>query len=180
MFPAKNYSYWWKWTHAVAAVGVPVLFAVNGSVGLVAFALAHALHWHPPGTTLLVAAQYAVAGQALVRTQFRGYDLDRTDGALTLLSTAGGFVTDCLDALATPSVGKWIRAQTDEDIILKVYEILGDEIAQDRRIDQAVVKQLTANADAALAEMHTGDHAKGRGTLNGFCIRQVRERRLTV
>jgi hypothetical protein len=179
-FPARNYSYWWKWTHTAAVVGVPVLFAVNGGVGLVAYALARALAWHPPGTSVLKAAQYAIAGQALLRTQLRGYDLDRTDGALTLLSTVGGFVIDCLDTLASPSVGRWVRRQTDDDIVLKVFEILTDEIAQDRRIDQAVVKQLTANADAALTEMRTGDRKKGRGTLNGFCIRQIRERRLAV
>jgi hypothetical protein len=180
LFPPARYGYWWKWTRKLAFVGVPVLFATNGGIGLVSYALAHALHWDPPGTTVLAAAQYAVAGQALVRTQLRGYDLDRADGALTLLSTAGGFVVDSLDALARPAVGRWVRDRSDDDVRLKVYEILEDEIATDRRVDQAVVEQLTANMDAWSNEMSTGDRAKGRGAMNGFCIRQIRDRHLTV
>lgn len=181
LFPPKNYGYWWKWTHLLLLVGVPVLFAANGGIGLVSYALAHALHWEPPGSRGVVAAEYAVAGQALVRTQFRGYDLDRADGALTLLSTAAGFVVDSLDALAKPAVGRWVRGQSDDGILLKVYEILEDEIAKDRRVHQAVLEQLTANMDSWSQQMKTtADHAKGRGAMNGFCIRQIRDRRLTV
>jgi hypothetical protein len=180
LFPPTNYGYWWKWAHWVALVGIPVLFVANGAIGLASYALADALHWNPPGANAVVAAQYAVAGQALVRTQLSGYNLDQTQGALTLLSTAAGFVVAALDALAKPAVGKWVRSQTDDDIRLKVYEILEDEIAKDRRIDQAVIQQLRENVDASSYEMTTGDHAKGRGTMNGFCIRQIRDRRLTV
>lgn len=180
LFPPSNYGYWWKWARWVALVGVPVLFVANCGVGLASYALAHALRWHPPGGAAVVAAEYAAAGQALVRTQFSGYDLDQTEGAFTLLGTAAGFVVAALDALTKPAVGKWVRAQSDDAIRLKVYEILEDEISRDRRVDQAVVQQLRANVDSSSYEMNEGDHQKGRGTMNGFCIRQICDRRLTV
>jgi hypothetical protein len=179
-FDFKRYYYWWKWSGRVVLAGLLLLLAGNAGIGFAAYALARLVHWDAAGGAWLAAAQYAVAGQALVRTQFRAYDLDRAEGALTILALAAQFVVGGLDVMAKKKVEQWVRELKPREIRMKASELL-DEIAYDDNVKDDVKEKLMANVKEASEEMRSGpDRDTARGTINGFCIRQISTGHLTV
>ncbi len=177
-FGYDRYAFWRAWCPRRFLLGVVLFVAVNAAAGALTLALSTLMNFTPrAGEWGLNGLIYGLIAQGAVRIEPRSRDLRYIEEGRSMLAKAQAFVEHYLDHGALLRTEARLLLLSDQALFDLATYLHGRYVATDTTIPSRMrARRIRELNDAA--ELLAAGNSEGRGTLESYCLREVKQRAL--